>query len=68
MNEQVNAYVLAGMMFYIGLCAGLIAQKHGKNPLLYGLMAVITPFNLIVLGWWAFGKFERGDQDKKLSD
>lgn len=59
MSEQANAYLLAGIMVYIGLCAGLIAQKHGKNPLLYGLMAVVAPFNLIILGWWAFGKFER---------
>ena len=61
MTEQMNAYVLAAVLVYIGICAGLIAQKHGKNPLLYGLMAVIAPFNLIVLGMWAFGKFERKD-------
>lgn len=60
MTPTVNVYVLGAMIIYIGLCAGMIAAKHGKNPLLYGLMAVITPFNLIVLGWWAFGKFERG--------
>jgi hypothetical protein len=42
------------------MCAGMIAQKHGKNPVLYGLLAVISPFNLILLGLWAFGPFERG--------
>ena len=59
MTETINVYLVAGFIVYLGMCAGLIAAKHGKNPLLYGLMAVITPFNLILLGVWAFGSFER---------
>jgi threonine/homoserine/homoserine lactone efflux protein len=55
----INPYLMAGLVVYIGLCAGMIAAKHGKNPLLYGLIAVISPLNLILLGIWAFGKFER---------
>ncbi len=56
-------FIYAGVIIYVGFCAGLIAQKHGKNPLLYGLIAVISPLNLIMLGWWAFGKFERKQDD-----
>lgn len=59
MSDSTVAYLAAAYIVYVGLCAGLIAAKHGKNPVLYGLMAVITPLNLIVLGIWAFGKFER---------
>lgn len=52
-------WLYAGVIIYVGLCAGLIAQKHGKNPIIYGLIAVVSPFNLVLLGIWAFGKFER---------
>ncbi len=55
--------VVVAFVIYTGLCAGLIAQKHGKNPVLYGLGAVISPINLIILGVWAFGKFERKDSE-----
>lgn len=58
---QVPAILVAVMVVYVGLCAGMIAQKHGKNPVLYGLMSVISPLNLIILGVWAFGKFESKD-------
>lgn len=58
---QVPAILVGVMVVYVGLCAGMIAQKHGKNPVLYGLMAVISPLNLILLGMWAFGKFESKD-------
>lgn len=52
-------YYLAAITVYVGACAGMIAAKHGKNPLVYGLIAVLSPLNLILLGIWAFGKFER---------
>ena len=58
---QVPVLLIAVMIVYVGLCAGMIAQKHGKNPVLYGLMSVISPLNLIILCVWAFGKFERHD-------
>jgi hypothetical protein len=50
--------IVVGYVLYVGLCAGRIAQKHGKNPVLYGIMAIISPLNLIILGVWAFGPFE----------
>ena len=39
---------------YIALCFGRIAKRHGKNPYLYGILSVISPVNLIILGYWAF--------------
>lgn len=61
MTDAGSIYLVAALMVYIGMCFGLIAAKHGKNPLIYGLLAVISPVNLIILGIWAFGKFERND-------
>ncbi len=70
MNSQITApeaILVIGLVLYMGLCFGLIAQKHGKNPLLYGLLSMISPFNLIILGMWAFGKFE-SDKAKTLPE
>jgi len=39
---------------YIAVCFARIASKHGKNPFLYGILSVISPINLIILGYWAF--------------
>ena len=49
------------VLLYIAVCFGKIAARHGKNPLLCGLIAVISPINLIILGIWAFsgGKHRR---------
>ena len=65
MNYDVNIYLFAALMVYVGLCFGRIAAKHGKNPLLYGIAALISPINLIILGIWAFGK---GDAKGRESD
>lgn len=54
-------WIIFVMLIYVGICFGLIAQKHGKSPL-YGLLALISPINLIILGIWAFGKFERPEK------
>jgi hypothetical protein len=42
------------LAIYIAVCFGKIAAKYGKNPILYGLLSVISPLNLIILGYWAF--------------
>lgn len=42
------------VILYIAVCFGKIAARYGKNPLLYGLLSVISPLNLIILGIWAF--------------
>jgi hypothetical protein len=44
----------AALLIYIAVCFGKIAARHGKNPFLYGLLSIISPINLIILGIWAF--------------
>jgi hypothetical protein len=39
---------------YVAVCFGKIAHKHGRNPFLYGILAIIVPVNLVILGYWAF--------------
>jgi hypothetical protein len=46
--------VLGVLVLYIALCFGRIASKNGKNPILWGILSIITPINLIILGYWAF--------------
>ena len=50
--------LVAALVVYIAVCCGKIAAKHGKNPWLYGILSVISPINLIILGYWAFSDFE----------
>lgn len=50
--------VVAIIVAYVAVCFGKIAAKHGKNPILYGILSVISPVNLIILGYWAFSDFE----------
>ncbi len=49
---------LAIVLVYIAVCFGEIAAKHGKNPILYGILSIISPVNMIILGYWAFSDFE----------
>ena len=44
----------AALLLYIAVCFGKIAARNGKNPFLYGLLSIISPINLIILGIWAF--------------
>jgi len=44
----------AGLVIYIAVCFGKNAARHGKNPILYGFLSIISPINLIILGIWAF--------------
>jgi hypothetical protein len=46
------------LIIYVAVCFGKIAAKHGKNPILYGILSMISPVNLIVLGYWAFSEAE----------
>ena len=50
--------VLSIIIIYVAVCFGKIAAKHSKNPILYGVLSVISPVNLIILGMWAFSKSE----------
>ena len=47
------------VLVYIAVCFGKIAGKYGKNPILYGILSVLAPVNLIMLGYWAFSKPRR---------
>ena len=48
--------VVGCLALYVAICFGKIAAKHGRNPILYGVLSVISPVNLIILGIWAFSK------------
>ena len=50
---QIIAVVIA---VYVAVCFGKIAARNGKNPVLFGILSLITPINLIILGVWAFSK------------
>jgi membrane protein DedA with SNARE-associated domain len=50
--------MMAIVCIYIAVCFGKIAAKHGKNPILFGILSIISPINLIILGYWAFSDFE----------
>jgi EamA domain-containing membrane protein RarD len=46
--------VTAGLVTYIAVCFGKIAARYGKNPILFGILSIVSPINLIILGIWAF--------------
>jgi hypothetical protein len=54
--ETFGWLIIALLMIYVAVCFGRIAAKHGRNPVLYGILSVISPVNLILLGYWAFSK------------
>ena len=45
--------LVALLLVYVAVCFGKIAAKHGKNPVMYGLLS-ISSINLIILGYIAF--------------
>jgi len=50
-------WAIVGMVIiYVAVCFGKIAGKHGRNPILYGILSVISPVNLVLLGYWAFSR------------
>ncbi|MFH0789484.1 MAG: hypothetical protein V2B13_17985 [Pseudomonadota bacterium] len=52
--ETYGWIIIALIVIYVAICFGKIAAKHGKNPCLYGLLSIISPINLVLLGYWAF--------------
>ncbi len=46
--------VLIVLILYIAICFGRIASKNGRSPILWSILSIITPINLIILGYWAF--------------
>ncbi len=56
--DMAGWVVMALILIYVAVCFGKIAAKHGKNPVLYGVLSIISPANLAILGYWAFSDFE----------
>ncbi len=56
--DTLGLILLVLIFAYTAICFGKIAGKHGKNPVLYGILSLISPVNLIILGYWAFSDFE----------
>jgi len=54
MMDTLGKIMLPIILVYIAVCFGKITAKHGKNPFLFGILSIITPINLIILGYWAF--------------
>ena len=52
--ETSGILFTALVIVYIAVCFGRIAAKYGKNPYIYGILSIISPVNLIILGIWAF--------------
>ncbi len=53
------------VIVYIAICFGRIASRHGKNPILYGILSVIPVINLILLGLWAFSGSSKEKEEKR---
>jgi hypothetical protein len=54
--ESFGWVMTAIILAYVAVCFGRIAAKHGRNPVLYGVLSIVSPVNLVILGWWAFSK------------
>ena len=54
--ESFGWVMTAIILAYVAVCFGKIAAKHGRNPVLYGVLSIVSPVNLVILGWWAFSK------------
>jgi len=52
--DILGKVILPIILVYVAVCFGKIAAKYGKNPLLFGILSVITPINLIILGYCTF--------------
>jgi threonine/homoserine/homoserine lactone efflux protein len=62
---ESSGWIMAAiLLIYIAICFGKIAAKHGKNPFLYGVLSIIGPINLIILGYWAFSDFEIQERER----
>ena len=62
---ETSGWIIAAiLLLYIAICFGKIAAKHGKTPVLYGILSIIGPINLIILGYWAFSDFEAQKRER----
>jgi CspA family cold shock protein len=56
------------VIIYVAVCFARIASKHGRNPILYGILSVISPINLIILGYWAFSNSSKEKSSTSKED
>jgi|GEM_PF-932963 len=52
--QPLHYIIIIVLILYIAVCFGRIASKNGRNPILWGILSIISPINLIILGYWAF--------------
>jgi len=52
--QPLHYLIIFILIIYVAICFGKIASKNGRNPILWGIISVITPVNIIILGYWAF--------------
>jgi hypothetical protein len=51
--EPWQVAILLAVIVYVGACFGLLARRHGRNPILWGALSILSPVNLVILGYWA---------------
>ena len=51
--------IVFGLIAYLGVCFGALAKRNGLNPWLWGAISVVSPINLLVLGYWALRRREK---------
>lgn len=54
--RPIHCIILLILVLCVAICFGKIAARNNRNPLLYGILSVIFPINLFILGYWAFGE------------
>ena len=62
--NTIGYVIIILLVVYVAVCFGKIAAKHGKNPFLYGLLSIISPVNLVILGYWAFSDTDNPSASK----
>jgi len=41
--DTLGWIVVTILLVHVAVCLGKIAVKHGKNPILYGILSIISP-------------------------
>jgi hypothetical protein len=52
--QPFHYIIIIILILYVAICFGKIASKYGRSPVIWGILSIITPINLIILGYWAF--------------
>ena len=61
--------IILGLIGYVAVCFGLVARRYGRNPWLWGVAAVVSPVNLVILGYWAVvGRLPGSADNMKQAD